>query len=52
MSLLRIVERMILGINVHVDYAVGRARVIRSRPPSFAEQFDLAQLFQCNAAPV
>jgi hypothetical protein len=52
MSLLRIVERMILGLSIHVDYAVRRARVIRSRPPSPAEQFDLAQLFQRNASPV
>jgi hypothetical protein len=52
MSLLRIAKRLILGIDIHVDYAVCRAGVIRGGSPCPAQQLDLTQLFQRNAPPV
>jgi hypothetical protein len=52
MSLLRIAKRMILGIDVHVDYAACRAGVIRGCPPGPTYPFHPAQFFQRNASPV
>jgi hypothetical protein len=52
MPLLRIAKRIILSIYIHIDYAVRRTRVVRSRPPSPAQQFDLTQFFQRDTSPV
>jgi hypothetical protein len=52
MPLLRVTLRLIIGIYIHIDYAVRRTRVIRSCSPSPAPQFDLTQFFQRHTTPV
>jgi hypothetical protein len=43
---------MIVGVNMRIDYAGGGPGVIRGCPPRPMQEFDLAQFFQYDAAPV
>ena len=52
MSLLRITLRLIVGVDIHIDYADSGVGVIRCCPPLTAQQFDLTQFFQRSASPV
>jgi hypothetical protein len=52
MSLLRITLWLIVGVDIHIDYAESGPGVIRRRSPLTAQQFDLTQFFQRSASPV
>jgi hypothetical protein len=52
MSLLRLALRLILGIDIRVNDASGRTRMIRSGLPGTVQQFHSAQFLENDATPI